>query len=156
MCSSGNEQSSSGSGSSLGFVEFSAVCWKETSRLGFCCCLCFFFFLTFFSPYLVLVHGCNEKGEGDGSSCHGVGGRHPVLRIRPHLQLHDRWREGTRPLQDVLGDLPYVHHDLGRGNATGCQPAQGISTLPTPEPWLSELFCCKIHRPKSRAHPVNY
>lgn len=117
---------------------------------------CFFFFITFFSPYLVLVHGCNEKGEGDGSSCHGVGGRHPVLRIRPHLQLHDRWREGTRPLQDVLGDLPYVHHDLGRGNTTGCQPAQGISTLPTPEPRLSELFCCKIHRPKSRAHPVNY
>lgn len=85
-------------------------------------CLFFFFLCT---SYLVLVHSCNEEGEGDGSSCHGMGGRHPILCIRPHFQLDDRWWEGPRPLQDVLRDLAYVHHDLGRGKATRLSVSTG-------------------------------
>ena len=84
-----------------------------------------FFCFVFYNPHLVLVHGRNEKGEGDGGGCHGVGGRHPVLCIRPPFQLDDRWREGPGPLQDVLGDLAYVHHDLGRGKATGLSVSTG-------------------------------
>lgn len=116
--------------------------------------LCFFFFFSFCTPYLVLVHGCNEKGEGDGGSCHGMGGRHPILRIRPHFQLDDRWREGPRPLQDVLGDLPYVHHYLGRGKATGLSVSTGNPHSANPRTTsISVLFPAKSTTPSAEFMP---
>lgn len=102
--------------------------WLTRSRHMLFFFLMDFVFLLLFSfctPYLVLVRGCNEKGEGDGCSCHGVGGRHPILCICPLLQLHNRWWQGPRPLQDVLGDLAYVHHYLGTGKATGLSVSTG-------------------------------
>lgn len=97
-----------------------------------CCALLLFFHYDYLfslcAPYLVVVGSGREKGEGDGGSCHGVGGRHPVLGIRPRFQLDDRWREGPRPLQDVLGDLPYVHYYLRRGKV-GQQEQSPLSPL---------------------------
>lgn len=74
-------------------LDLQALCCLLEADTGFSFFNAFYFssFVPFLRPYLVLVHGCNEKGEGDGCSCHGVGGGHPILCIRPHLQLHDRW-----------------------------------------------------------------
>ena len=64
------------------------------------------------APYLVPVHGRDEEGEGDGGGCHGMGGRHPIFSNHSLLQFHNRRGEGAGPLQDILGHLANIHHQL--------------------------------------------
>lgn len=76
-------------------------------------------------PHLVSVHSGEEEGEGYDGGCHGVGRRHSVLINHPLLQLH-HWRgEGAGPLQDVLGHLADVHHQL-KNQRTGVSPTKQV------------------------------
>lgn len=63
-------------------------------------------------PYLVFVHSGHEEGEGNGGGRHGVGRWHSIFSNHSLLQLHNGRGEGPGPLQDVLGHLANVHHQL--------------------------------------------
>lgn len=63
-------------------------------------------------PYLVSVHGGDEEGEGNGGGRHGMRRWHSILSNHSLLQFHHRRGEGAGPLQDILGHLANVHHQL--------------------------------------------
>lgn len=63
-------------------------------------------------PYLIPVHGRDEEGEGDGGGRHGVGGWHSVLCNNSLFKSHNGRKGGPGPLQDVLGHLANIHHQL--------------------------------------------
>ena len=58
-----------------------------------------------FTAHLPSSIGQHEETEGYGCSCHGVSGRHAVLRVVENLHLHHRRRCRPGPADHIFGGL---------------------------------------------------
>lgn len=95
------------------------------------------------APYLVSVHRGDEEGEGDGGGRHGMGRWHSILSNHSLLQFHHRRGEGAGPLQDILGHLANVHHQL-QTQRTEVSLTEQVKSMNSYAPRICFGFLCLL------------